>query len=86
MFPDMEQSTNNGLGPRYALTLARLRDWHVLEATCWHCRHSGTINPAWLRQRYAAATLLRDLMPRLVCTHCGNRESNTLEIMRQLRD
>ena len=82
----MEQNANNSLWPRYALTLVRLRDWHVLEATCWHCRHVGTVHPRWLRRRYPENVLLRDLMPRLVCSACGNRENNTWEVLQKPRD
>ena len=79
--PHVEQRTNITLGPRYAVRLEDLREWHVLEVQCFACRHIGVVYPSRLQKRWPGHTRLKDLEPKFRCTKCGNRSDNTWQVM-----
>ncbi len=82
-----ERYENIVLGPSYALTLGRLRDWHVMRAFCVRCPHVGYVHPLELRRSsYAEHVRLVDLEAKLRCTRCGNHEGNRWETCRLPRD
>ena len=58
------------LGPRYAVRVGDLRDWHVLRVRCERCKHEGSIYPARLRARAHESARLVDLAARFRCQHC----------------
>ena len=63
-----------------------LRDWHVLQVTCWRCGHSGEIYPARLKKRWSDHERLIDLEARLRCVKCRNRDGNSWQVYRLPRD
>jgi hypothetical protein len=75
-----EQNKNIILGPRYAVRLRDLREWHGLELTCFKCRHVGTVAPAALQQRWGEHTRVAELEPRMKCTACGNKQFNSWRV------
>lgn len=82
----MEQYENETLGPRYAVRLGELRQWHILRATCVRCRHVGIVEPTRLRCRWSEHTRLIELERKLRCTKCGNCIENGLQVARLLRN
>ena len=84
----MEQKKNEALGPRYALRLGDLRQWHVIEVRCFKCAKEGTVYPAVLMKggRWTEHTRLVELEPRFRCRACGNRFGNSWNIMRLSRN
>jgi hypothetical protein len=42
----MEQKGN--IGPKYAIRLADLRDWHIVTATCFRYRHQVEFTAGFL--------------------------------------
>jgi hypothetical protein len=80
----MEQNKN--IGPKYAIRLADLREWHVVTATCFQCQRQARLPAttlAWERPPY---TYLTELERKLRCTQCGNRQGNTLSVSLMARD
>ena len=86
--PGMEQKKNEMPGPRYALRLGDLRQWHVIEVRCFKCGKEGTVYPAVLLKggRWTEHTRLVELEPRFRCRACGNRFGNSWNIMRLSRN
>ena len=84
----MEQKQNEILGPRHAVRLGDLRQWHVIEVRCFKCRNEGTVYPAVLLKtgRWTKHTRLVELEPRFRCRSCGNRFGNSWNIMRLSRN
>lgn len=82
----MERNANIVLGPRYALRLSQLRDWHELGIACATCGHRGTVYPHQLRSRFPEYTFLRDIEKRFTCKQCGSRGQCTWEVRHQPRD
>ncbi len=79
----MEQRENKngpGIGPRYAIRLADLRDWHVIGVICEGCRHRARVPPKLLTAGRPGHTRLIDLERKLVCSACGNRHGNRLSV------
>ncbi|MGP1253407.1 hypothetical protein ABWI00_04720 [Algihabitans albus] len=76
----MEQIENIRLGPKYAIRLRDLADWHRFQATCLRCRHTSIVDPATLRRRWDEYTRIVDLEPKLRCRACGNRSGNSLSV------
>ena len=74
----MEHSKN--LPPRYAIRLGDLRDWHVVTATCFQCRHQADLTAGFLGGERPPHTYVSDLHRKLRCSHCGNRADNTLTV------
>ena len=74
----MEQTEN--IGPKYAIRLADLREWHIVTATCFRCRHQTELSAGFLAWERVPHTYLTDLERKLRCTRCGNRQGNTLSV------
>ena len=74
----MEQSEN--LPPRYAIRLGDLREWHLVTATCFQCRHQADLTTRFLGWERPPHIYLSDLQRKLRCTHGGNRVDNTLSV------
>lgn len=74
----MEQNRN--VGPRHAIRLSDLCEFHIVIATCPRCRRQTDITPGFLTWDRAPGTLLVELQRKLYCTHCGNRKGNTLSV------
>jgi len=74
------------LGPKYQVRVGDLREWHVLQATCWKCGHIGDTYPTRLKKRWSDYERLIDLERRLRCANCGNRESNSWQVYQLPRD
>lgn len=77
---DMEHYANIPLGPRYALRLRDLRQWHILQITCSRCRNVGTVALPPLLQRWPEHTRLVDLAAHFRCTQCGHRGEETWQV------
>jgi hypothetical protein len=69
-----EQNAN--IGPRYAVRLRDLRNWHVLTAVCGGCRHRCRVWLWQLKARHPDHARLTDIELKLRCLHCGNRAGN----------
>ena len=74
----MEQ--NGNIGPKYAIRLADLREWHIVTATCFRCRHQTELSAGFLAWERVPHTYLTELERKLRCTRCGNRQGNTLSV------
>ena len=81
----MEHLENMVLGPRYAVRLRDLREWHLIRVTCAQCRHEGTVTASLLARRQPEYTRLVELETRFRCTQCGNREENHWQIVQLSR-
>lgn len=71
-----EQRAN--LGPKYAIRLGDLRNWHVLTAVCSACRHQRQVRLWQLKARHPDHVWLTDIERRLRCMRCGHRRNNTV--------
>jgi hypothetical protein len=94
------------IGPKYALRLADLREWHCIEVKCSACGRIGLYPDRLKRQQVARLRrahrwtyptdvylrelvdnlLIMDLEPMLRCDQCGNREHNSMQIVKLLRN
>jgi hypothetical protein len=74
----MEQREN--IGPKYAIRLADLREWHIVTATCFQCRHQTELTAGFLTWERSPHAYLTELERKLRCTRCGNRKDNTLSV------
>ncbi|MEO1092526.1 MAG: hypothetical protein AAFX81_18040 [Pseudomonadota bacterium] len=79
----MERNAN--VGPRYALRLGRLQDWHVLVVRCL-CGHVGTVSPGPLRRDYPEHTPIQDLARKFRCRRCGVRGQRVWDVETLPRD
>jgi len=68
------------IGPKYAIRLGDLRPWHVLQVTCFSCRHVATVSPAPLLQRFGEHQRLSELEDRFRCTECDHRGGNSVKV------
>ena len=80
----MEQKGN--ISTRYALRLADLRTWHRVTAACPDCGRKSRLDAMSLSRGRPLQSRLIDLEQRLVCTSCGNRQTNRLLIAMASRD
>lgn len=74
----MEHSGN--IGPKYAIRLRDLREWHRVTARCLQCSHAVEFGGDFLAWERPPTTFLTELEPKLRCTRCGNRQGNTLAV------
>jgi hypothetical protein len=74
----MEHSENTG--PKYAIRLRDLRQWHRITARCFQCSHTYEFTADFLAWERSPHSFLTELEPKLRCTRCGNRKGNTLEV------
>lgn len=74
------------LGPKYQVRVGDLREWHVLQVTCWQCGHSSEIYTARLKKRWSDYERLIDLEARLRCVKCRNKDGNSWQVYRLPRD
>ena len=77
---------NGNLGPRYAVRLDQLRNWHVLTAVCPECRHRVGMRLWQLTARHPGHEHLIDVEKRLRCRRCGNRTGNRIYVTIADRD
>jgi hypothetical protein len=56
------------IGPKYALRIHDLRNWHVLQVTCWKCGHISMVYPSRLRRRWSGYERLMDIERKFRCT------------------
>ena len=80
----MEQTEN--IGPKHAIRLADLREWHVVTATCFKCGYQGQLTAGYLAWDRPPHTYLTELEPKLCCTRCHNRAGNKLSVRRMPRN
>ncbi len=82
----MEQN-ENGLGPRYAVRLRDLQNWHVATAVCGECRHKRVMRLWEIKRGQPDTTLLMSVEARLRCRECGYRgETNRILVSVARRD
>ena len=95
------------IGPKTALRLADLREWHWIEVKCSGCGRIGLLYPDRLKRQQVARRrrahrstdptddylrelvdnlLIMDLEPMLRCDQCGNREHNSMQIVKLPRN
>jgi predicted nucleic-acid-binding Zn-ribbon protein len=67
-------------GPKYAIRLSDLREWHIVTVTCFKCRYEAELTAGFLKWERPPHTYLTELERKLRCSHCGNREGNTLAV------
>lgn len=77
---------SNIAGPKYAVKLRDLRNWHILTAVCPKCRHRARVRMWQLKVGRPDHTTLLDVQRLLRCTRCGNRDSNTILVELADRD
>ena len=80
----MEQKENTG--PKYAIRLSDLREWHIVTVTCFKCRYQAELTAGFLIWERPPQTYLTELERKLRCTRCGNRERNTLSVQHVSRN
>jgi hypothetical protein len=80
----MEQSAN--IGPKYAIRLRDLRQWHRITARCFRCSHTYEFTADFLAWERPKHTRLTELEPKLRCTRCGNHQGNTLAVRAMSRN
>ena len=51
----MEQTEN--IGPKHAIRLADLREWHIVTATCFKCGYQNELTACFIRTILAIAPL-----------------------------
>lgn len=66
--------------PKYALRLGDLQPWHVLQVTCFRCRHAATVSPAPLPHHYGEHPRVAELEDKIRCTECGNGDGNSVKV------
>jgi len=59
------------------MTLAQLEEWYALGGKCAACAHKGFVDRWLVARRFGKSAMIAALMPRLRCTACGNRGTNT---------
>jgi hypothetical protein len=71
------------LGPKYALRLRDLREWHRLEAKCFSdaCGNAALLDTAKLVKRWGIQMQLSRIEDKLRCSRCGNGLYNHLRVM-----
>jgi hypothetical protein len=72
--------------PSYAFRIEDLRRWHLVEATCFVCRHHAVLIHETLRRGREGHRRLIDLEPKLRCTRCNARGSNILSVKLMSRE
>lgn len=82
----MDELVPEAIGPKYALRIHDLRNWHVLQVTCWKCGHLSLVYPSRLRQRWSGYERLMDIERKFRCTKCGNRHDNAWQVFRLPRN
>ena len=68
------------------MRLNDLREWHVIEAQCWKCKHVGTISHARLKRGRPIYRKLIDIAFRMRCTNCGVRGAQELTVRKLPRN
>jgi hypothetical protein len=72
--------------PRYDFRLEDLRAWHLVAASCRHCRHRAPVDHQFLLRGRPAYTRLFELERALPCRRCGARGQASLAIRLRPRD
>jgi hypothetical protein len=72
--------------PRYDFRLEDLRAWHLVEASCRHCRHRAPLAHELLLQGRPSYMRLFDLERMLRCQRCGARGQASLTVQPRPRD
>jgi hypothetical protein len=70
------------LGPRHALRLRDIREWHRPEAKCFStaCSNVALFDAAKLIRRWASIMELTRIEDKLRCSRCGNGLYNSLRV------
>ena len=63
-----------------------VRPWHTLTAICSRCRHRQALSLPELKASHPEFVYLYEVEAWLVCTLCGNRERNRVEMGKLPRD
>ena len=74
----MEQNKN--IGPKYAIRVGDLHEWHIVMARCFKCGYQARIGSDVLAWERPPHTHITELERKLRCTRCGNRTGNTLSV------
>lgn len=82
------------LGPKYAVRLVDLREWHQLWIHCWGCRkHTAVLKPklilAQIRRRspsLAATIDLKEMEQRMRCSECGAKACCWIKVVMMERN
>lgn len=61
-------------------TLADLREWHMLIASCPHCSWERPMDHEALANKLGKQTPLVEIKDRLYCRRCYNRDGNRLKV------
>jgi hypothetical protein len=72
--------------PRYDFRLEDLHAWHLVEASCRHCRHRAQVDHELLQRGRPRYTRLFDLERALRCLRCGVRGQASLAIRLRPRE
>lgn len=95
------------IGPKYAIRLSDLCEWHRIEVKCFKCGRIGKLYPDRLKWQQVARLRrahrwtnpadgylselvdnlrLIELEPMLRCEQCGNREHNSMQVVKLPRN
>jgi len=74
------------LPPRYDFRLEDLRAWHLVEASCRHCRHRTLVAHELLRHGRPPYTRLFEIERALRCRRCGARGQASPAVRLRPRD
>ncbi len=66
--------------PLYDFRIEDLRQWHIVEATCFHCRRTEVVRHEHLQRADDPFVRLVRIKSRLRCRACGNRDGNSLSV------
>jgi hypothetical protein len=66
--------------PLYDLRLGDLRQWHILEATCFRCRTVSVVGHSIVTRGRRETERLLDQQRRLRCSRCGNATDNRISV------
>lgn len=77
---------NGNIGPKYAIRLSDLCEWHILMARCFRCERQVRLTLPMLTFGRHPSTFLTKLEEKLRCTRCGNRANNSISVRRMPRN
>ena len=75
----------NILGPRYAIRVGDLREWHVVHVRGTGCSHAGFVPAMLLIARWPVHERLSFLATRFRCSACGLRDDHSWQVERTPR-
>lgn len=79
-------SSDPKIVPLHNFRMENLTRWHIVEATCFRCRHTEKVPHDRLWRGRTQHDRIKDLGQRLRCKQCGNRTNNALSVRIMPRD